>query len=102
MDKSAQAFETEESGVGRCPDCAVEVGTIFDGEDRTVAVSQLYATEDLAQQALADYTAKARDVESDPCRIDSRISPADGGYRLDAEFEFSCQAEKVIFQFKTR
>ena len=82
MDKSNNPFETEERGVGLCPDCAVETGTIFD--------------------ALAHYTAQAREVESEPCRIGSRIAPESGGFRLDAEFEFCCQAEKVIFQFKTR
>ncbi len=102
MDKSNKPFETEERGVGLCPDCAVETGTIFDGTDRTAAVSRLFETEQAAADALAHYTAQAREVESEPCRIGSRIAPESGGFRLDAEFEFCCQAEKVIFQFKTR
>ena len=48
MDKSNKPFETEEKGVGLCPDCAVETGTIFDGTDRTAAVSRLFETEQAA------------------------------------------------------
>ena len=52
MDKSNKPFETEEKGVGLCPDCAVETGTIFDGTDRTAAVSRLFETEQAAADAL--------------------------------------------------
>ena len=51
MDKSNKPFETEEKGVGLCPDCAVETGTIFDGTDRTAAVSRLFETEQAAAGA---------------------------------------------------
>ncbi|ASK27472.1 YfcZ/YiiS family protein [Neisseria chenwenguii] len=102
MDKSAKAFETEEKGVGKCPDCSVEVGTVLDGEDCALDIVQTYETEALAQEALARYTAKAREVESEPCKIDSSITPADGGFELKMHLLFCCQTEKVIFQLKLR
>jgi len=102
MDKSNKPFETEEKGVGLCPDCAVETGTIFDGTDRTAAVSRLFETEQAAADALAHYTAQAREVESEPCRIGSRIAPESGGRPPGGRGAGCRQAEKVIFQFKTR
>lgn len=102
MDKSLPAFDASDNLTGKCPDCSVEVGTIFDGHDCTIEIKQIYANEAIAQQALAEYTQKARQVESEPCQIHSSITAIENGVQLQASFEFSCQAEKVIFQFKTR
>ncbi|MDO4626071.1 MAG: YfcZ/YiiS family protein [Pasteurellaceae bacterium] len=82
--------------------CCVDVGTIIDGSDCGVDFEQVYATEELAQQALDYLTEKARAAESEPCQITSRIQSVDGGYQLTAHFEFSCQAETMIFQLSTR
>ncbi|MCP1660318.1 YfcZ/YiiS family protein [Neisseria perflava] len=102
MDKSSNVFETEENGVGKCPDCTVEVGTVFDGEDCTVDILQSYETEQLAKEAEVLYTAKAREVESEPCQIKSSITPVDSAFQLKMELVFSCQSEKVIFQLRLR
>lgn len=82
--------------------CCVDVGTIIDNSDRAVDFSQLYATEELAKEALAYLTDKARAAETDPCEINSKISAVEGGYLLEAAFLFSCQAETMIFQLSTR
>ena len=82
--------------------CCVDVGTIIDGSDCAVDFSQVYADENLAQEALAYLTQKARDAESDPAVIESEIRKVETGYQLNAKFEFSCQAEAMIFQLSTR
>lgn len=102
MDKSANAFTAEENSVGKCPDCTVEVGTVFDGEDCRMDIAQNYETEAMAQEALAFYTAKAREVESEPCQISSSISKAGDTFLLKMSLLFSCQTEKIIFQLKLR
>lgn len=82
--------------------CCVDVGTIIDGSDCHVDFEQLYATEAFAQEALAYLTQKAKAAESDPCQIKSEITLTDQGARLRAQFDFSCQAEAMIFQLSTR
>lgn len=82
--------------------CCVDVGTIIDGSDCTVEFEQVYATEQLAQEALGYLTAKAKKAESDPCQIQSEIKAVEDGFKLTATFEFSCQAESIIFQLSTR
>ena len=86
-----------------CVGCnTFDVGSILDNSEREAKISQLYATQEVAQQALQRFTQKARDVESDPCQINSEINAVDGGYQLDASFTFSCQAEVIIFQLGIR
>ena len=86
-----------------CVGCnTFDVGSILDNSEREAKISQLYATQEEAQQAFQRFTQKARDVESDPCQINSEINAVDGGYQLDASFTFSCQAEVIIFQLGIR
>lgn len=86
-----------------CVGCnTFDVGSILDNSEREAKVSQVYATEEEAQQALQRLTQKARDIESDECHISSEIKAVDGGYQLDAVFTFSCQAEVIIFQLGIR
>ena len=86
-----------------CVGCnTFDVGSILDNSEREAKISQLYATQEEAQQALQRFTQKARDVESDPCQINSEINAVDGGYQLDASFTFSCQAEVIVFQLGIR
>ncbi|WP_139802877.1 YfcZ/YiiS family protein, partial [Cronobacter sakazakii] len=47
-------------------------------------------------------TAKAREVESEPCQITPRFTEEADGVRLDIDFVFACQAETVIFQLGLR
>lgn len=82
--------------------CCVDVGTIIDNEDCTASYSKVFAQRDDAQQMLAILTDKARAVESDPCDINSRMAPVDGGIELNIDFTFSCQAETLIFQLGLR
>ncbi|KAE9529344.1 YfcZ/YiiS family protein [Testudinibacter aquarius] len=93
-----QKCKAEESKV--C--CCVDVGTIIDNEDCGVQFEQVYATEQQAEEALQYLTAKARQAESDPATIKSAVTKVDDGYLLKADFEFSCQAESMIFQLSTR
>lgn len=82
--------------------CCVDVGTIIDGADRKVDFEQIYATEQLAQDALNYLTEKAKTAETDPCQIQSSITASENGFKLTASFEFCCQAEAMIFQLSTR
>ncbi|OSI17781.1 hypothetical protein BWD09_04950 [Neisseria dentiae] len=95
-------FETEETGVGKCPDCTVEVGAVFDNENRTIDIVKVFPTETEAKDALAFYTQKARETESEPCAITGTVSAVEGGWQLRARFDFCCQAEAVIFRFSAR
>ena len=82
--------------------CCVDVGTVIDGSDCTIDFEQVYATEAQAKEALAYLTEKARAAEIEPCNINSEISAVENGFKLKATFEFSCQAESMIFQLSTR
>ena len=86
-----------------CVGCnTFDVGSILDNSERDVHIERQYASQQEAEQALAKFTQKARDVENEPCQIHSEITPTDNGYQLKATFTFSCQAEVVIFQLATR
>ncbi|EFE95519.1 hypothetical protein HMPREF0758_2721 [Serratia odorifera DSM 4582] len=74
----------------------------MDNTDCTASYSQVFTDQQQAQQALAALTDKARAVESDPCDINSSINPVDGGFQLDVDFIFCCQAETLIFQLGLR
>lgn len=82
--------------------CCVDVGTIMDNTDCTASWSQLYENRQQAEAMLAQLTEKARQVESDPCVIDTRYSEQPDGVLLEADFTFSCQAETMIFQLGLR
>jgi len=82
--------------------CCVDVGTILDNKDCVASVEQIYASRSDADAALQQYVAKARDVESDPCLIESDIQETGNGVVLKAQFVFCCQAENLIFQLALR
>ncbi|WP_220679119.1 YfcZ/YiiS family protein [Frischella sp. Ac48] len=82
--------------------CCVDVGTIIDNDDCTAEYKNVFASEKLAQEKLNQLTQAARDVESEPCQIESQIDQLDDGYQLSAKFHFSCGAECLIFQLKLR
>lgn len=86
-----------------CVGCnTFDVGSILDNSEREAKIERVYSNEQEAQQALEALIQKAREVESEPCEINSEIKAVDEGYLLDATFTFSCQAEVVIFQLATR
>ena len=72
----------------------------FDNSDCVYLSNSFYATRQDAEGALEYFTLKARDVESEPCQIQSEIQQVEEGYVLKAVFTFCCQAELVIFQMK--
>lgn len=76
--------------------------TMFDNLENSIEFEQYYASEQEAQSALDYLIAKAREVETEPCQIESEICQSGEGVQLKANFHFSCQAEVVIFQMKLR
>lgn len=82
--------------------CCVDVGTILDNTDCTASIEKVFATKDEAEAFLAKLTKKARDIESDACDITSDITEIADGFKLSADFSFSCQAETMIFQLALR
>lgn len=86
-----------------CEGCnTFDVGSILDNSETVATIQRIYDTEAEAQVALAKFIQKARDTESEPCEISSEIKPIEGGFELNADFKFSCQAEVIIFQLGTR
>lgn len=82
--------------------CCIDVGTIMDNTDCTASYSRVFSNRADAQATLGALSAKARDVESEPCQITPRFSEVDGGVQLDIDFVFACQAETMIFQLGLR
>lgn len=82
--------------------CCMDVGTIMDNTDCTASYSRVFANRADADETLAALTAKARSVESEPCKITSTFTEVEGGVRLDIDFVFCCEAETLIFQLGLR
>lgn len=82
--------------------CCVDVGTVMDNTDCTAAYSHTFGSRSEAEAMLKSLTAKARDVESDPCVIESSLTETAEGIVLDCNFTFCCQAETLIFQLGLR
>lgn len=82
--------------------CCCDVGKILDNSDCTASFCHVYAEENVAQSMLENLTQKARAVESDPCQIQSHIVKIAGGYQLNVDLTFACQAEMLIFQLGLR
>ncbi|AKL30736.1 TPA: YfcZ/YiiS family protein [Klebsiella pneumoniae] len=82
--------------------CCMDVGTIVDNTDCTASYSRVFANRAEAEQTLAALSEKARNVESEPCKINPTFTDVDGGVQLDIDFVFSCEAESLIFQLGLR
>lgn len=78
--------------------CCMDVGTIVDNTDCTASYSRVFANRAEAEQTLAALSEKARNVQSEPCKINPTFTDVDGGVQLDIDFIFSCEAESLIFQ----
>lgn len=83
-----------------CPKKKAE--NFFDGNESAVQFRQFFADHSSATEKLQNLTAVAQQVASEPCQIHSQIQAQDTGVWLEAEFQFCCQAEAVIFQMKLR
>ncbi|ENK5207271.1 YfcZ/YiiS family protein [Klebsiella aerogenes] len=82
--------------------CCMDVGTIVDNTDCTASYSRVFANRPEAEATLAALSEKARNVESEPCKINSTFTDVDGGVQLNIDFVFSCEAESLIFQLGLR
>ncbi|ELA3313508.1 YfcZ/YiiS family protein [Klebsiella pneumoniae] len=82
--------------------CCMDVGAIVDNTDCTASYSRVFANRAEAEQTLAALSEKARNVESEPCKINPTFTDVDGGVQLDIDFVFSCEAESLIFQLGLR
>ncbi|WP_439233462.1 YfcZ/YiiS family protein [Klebsiella variicola] len=82
--------------------CCMDVGTIVDNTDCTASYSRVFANRAEAEQTLAGLSEKARNVQSEPCKINPTFTDVDGGVQLDIDFIFSCEAESLIFQLGLR
>ena len=82
--------------------CCMDVGTIMDNSDCTASYSRVFANRAEAEQTLAALSEKARNVQSEPCKINPTFTDVDGGVQLDIDFIFSCEAESLIFQLGLR
>ncbi|WP_039058827.1 YfcZ/YiiS family protein [Enterobacter sp. Bisph1] len=82
--------------------CCMDVGTIMDNSDCTASYSRVFADRRDADETLAALSARARGVESDPCKITPTFTEVADGVRLDIDFVFACEAETLIFQLGLR
>jgi len=82
--------------------CCIDVGSIIDNSDCVASYSRVFETKAQAEETLAALSAKAREVESEPCKITSTLTEVPEGVRLDIDFLFCCQAETMIFQLGLR
>ncbi len=82
--------------------CCMDVGTIVDNTDCTASYRRVFANRAEAEATLAALSEKARNVESEPCKINSTFTDVDGGVQLNIDFVFSCEAESLIFQLGLR
>ncbi|QCR35435.1 YfcZ/YiiS family protein [Nissabacter sp. SGAir0207] len=98
MSDVTQACHAEETAA--C--CCVDVGTVMDNTDCTAAYRHTFADRAAAEAMQATLTEKARQVESDPCQIESRMVEEGEGVSLEMSFAFACQAEALIFQLALR
>ncbi|OOF69889.1 hypothetical protein BKG89_04960 [Rodentibacter caecimuris] len=84
-----------------CVGCnTFDVKSHFDNSDCHFPIEWIYDTKQDAQAALDFFTEKAKEIESEPCQIQSEITQVENGYLLKADFTFCCQAEVVIFQMR--
>jgi uncharacterized protein (TIGR00743 family) len=80
----------------------MDVGTIVDNTDCTASYSRVFANRAEAEATLAALSEKARNAESEPCKIIPTFIDVEGGVQLDIDFVFCCEAESLIFQLGLR
>lgn len=82
--------------------CKPKSTAMFDNEDCLVSILHISTTKDEAETVLQQLIDKAHDIESEPCSISHNLTSTEQGWRLNADFNFCCQAEAVIFQMALR
>lgn len=82
--------------------CRLKGDSLLDNLNRQISFEAVYNSEDEAQQAVEFFTQKAKSVETDPCEIETEISPVEDGFLMKMWIEFSCEAEVILFQMAVR
>ncbi|WP_439286901.1 YfcZ/YiiS family protein [Lonepinella sp. BR2357] len=72
----------------------------FDGSESAVNISQVFVSQQEAEQALAYFTLQAKQIESEPCEIYSDIQAQENVFTLTLHIQFCCEVEAVLFQMK--
>lgn len=81
--------------------CFAEIGTIIGEGDDVMDLVVEAATEADARTKLAAYEALARQVTAE-VEIRSELSQGASGVILKARLQFTCTAEKLIFEMRAR
>ncbi|MDA1380151.1 DUF406 family protein [Plesiomonas shigelloides subsp. oncorhynchi] len=81
--------------------CCMDVGTILITPIALLALRKFLRPK-TRRKHFGQMDSKARDIESEPCDITSDITEIADGFKLSADFSFSCQAETMIFQLALR
>ncbi len=81
--------------------CFAEIGTIIGEGDEVMELVIEAATEAAARSKLNDYEALAKQVTAEAsCR--SELTTGAAGVVLKAQLQFTCTAEKLIFEMRAR
>ncbi len=81
--------------------CAAEIGTVIsEGDD---SLNFTIESDDMAsaEARLAKYEALARDIYPE-VTVAKQVSEASGRFTLAVALQFSCTAEKLIFEMRSR
>ncbi|MGQ0286375.1 DUF406 family protein [Pasteurellaceae bacterium 22721_9_1] len=82
--------------------CTKKEQQFFDGVESAVQISQIFSDEKEIDMALDKIVQLARQLESEPCSIESKTTAVEQGILLEVNLQFCCQAEAVLFQMKYR
>ena len=81
--------------------CVAEIGTIINEGDDTVKFSVEAENEASALARLEQFTALAREI-CDEVTVAHETQSVAGGVQVNASLTFSCTAEKIIFEMRSR
>lgn len=81
--------------------CFAEIGTIIGEGDEVMELVIEAAEEAAARTKLAAYEALAKQV-TEEARVSSELTQGANGVSLKARLQFTCTAEKLIFEMRAR
>lgn len=81
--------------------CFAEIGTIIGEGDDLLTLDIAAVDEAAARAKLAEYQALAKEVYSD-VQIGETLTKSADGVSLSVSLQFSCTAEKLIFEMRAR
>lgn len=82
--------------------CCLDVDAVIRAGQANVTVEHVVTSQSEALALLADLTKRAEKIQSELCKIDSRVEAVSEGFKLTATFNFYCEAESLIFQLGLR